>query len=371
MLRRKLPGLLPVEKAYVDGNGQYWYNISGRQSLDTYCRVQEIGMEFIERLIVSICSEMEILEWNLIHTGCLMLDPELIFITNSSREFIFTIYPCGSHCVEDEFQQMMEYLLTRVDHRDTSAVRAAYGIYEKTLQTGYSILDIRDEIMRAKQEAAAPVETAREETPWRERETKPARAGKESKVSETAEKEPEQPTAWQRFLELLVAWGILDEVPRKKRTEKTEKQEKREKKEKKEKRTKKEKQEKESEVVYPEEEIILPPPPVIRPTVCLTSYPGKPRGILLYQGRDQLQDILLERRMTRIGNGSEADAVIDRDTISKLHARIDREESTFYIEDLNSTNGTFVNEEPLAYKERRKLQQNDIVSFADIRYRFN
>jgi pSer/pThr/pTyr-binding forkhead associated (FHA) protein len=84
-----------------------------------------------------------------------------------------------------------------------------------------------------------------------------------------------------------------------------------------------------------------------------------------------MQDIPLERGMTRIGNGSEADAVIDRDTISKLHARIDREESTFYIEDLNSTNGTFVNEEPLAYKERRKLQQNDIVSFADIRYRFN
>jgi pSer/pThr/pTyr-binding forkhead associated (FHA) protein len=75
--------------------------------------------------------------------------------------------------------------------------------------------------------------------------------------------------------------------------------------------------------------------------------------------------------MTRIGNGSEADAVIDRDTISKLHARIDREESDFYIEDLNSTNGTFVNEEPLAYKERRKLQVNDMVSFADIRYRFN
>jgi hypothetical protein len=318
-------------------------------------------MEFIERLIVSICSEMEILEWNLIHTGCLMLDPELIFITNSSREFIFTIYPCGSHCVEDEFQQMMEYLLTRVDHKDASAVRAAYGIYEKTLQTGYSILDIRDEIMRAKQEAAVPAETVQEEPSRREREAKPVRAGKERTV-------PEQPTAWQRFLELLVAWGVLDEVPCKKEREKPDKAEK---KEKKGKRAKKEKQAKESEVVYPEEEIIQPPPPVIRPTVCLTGYPGKPRGILLYQGRDQIPDIPLERGMTRIGNGSEADAVIDRDTISKLHARIDREESDFYIEDLNSTNGTFVNEEPLAYKERRKLQVNDMVSFADIRYRFN
>ena len=39
ILKRKLSGTLSVEKTYVDGNGQYWYNISGKQSLDTYCRV--------------------------------------------------------------------------------------------------------------------------------------------------------------------------------------------------------------------------------------------------------------------------------------------------------------------------------------------
>ena len=86
MLKRKLPGLLPVEKAYVDGDGQYWYNISGKQSLDTYCRMKEIGIEFIERLIISICSEMEMLEWNMIHTSCLMLDPELIFVTHAGKD---------------------------------------------------------------------------------------------------------------------------------------------------------------------------------------------------------------------------------------------------------------------------------------------
>ena len=137
MLRRKLPGLLAVEKAYMDGEGQYWYNISGKQSLDMYCRVKEVDISFIEKLIMSICSEMEILEWNLIQTNCLMLDPELIFITNSNQEIIFTVYPGGSGTIETEFQQLMEFLLTKVDHKDTRAVKAAYGIYEKTLLDGY------------------------------------------------------------------------------------------------------------------------------------------------------------------------------------------------------------------------------------------
>ncbi len=94
---------------------------------------------------------MEILEWNLIQTNCLMLDPELIFITNSNQEIIFTIYPGGSGTIETEFQQLMEFLLTKVDHKDTRAVKAAYGIYEKTLLDGYSITDIRDEIVRSRQ----------------------------------------------------------------------------------------------------------------------------------------------------------------------------------------------------------------------------
>ena len=42
----------------------------------------------------------------------------------------------------------------------------------------------------------------------------------------------------------------------------------------------------------------------------------------------------------------------------------------FYIEDLNSTNGTFVNDEVLAYKEKKLLKSNDIVRFADVKYRF-
>ena len=94
--------------------------------------------------------------------------------------------------------------------------------------------------------------------------------------------------------------------------------------------------------------------PEYRPTVCLNSMTGKVRGMLLYQGAESYEDICVTKKMTRIGYGPDADIQIQADTISQLHARIDRDGETYYIEDLNSTNGTFVNDEPLAYKERRK-----------------
>ena len=147
MLRRKLPGLLPVEKCFVNGIGQYWYHISGKQSLDTYCRMKPIGVDFVKRIIVGICSEIEILEWNLLKPNILLLDPELIFVTNSNQEIIFAVYPGAKTEVSLEFQQLMEYLLTKVDHKDAEAVRIAYAIYEKTLDEGYSLMDIRDSLI--------------------------------------------------------------------------------------------------------------------------------------------------------------------------------------------------------------------------------
>lgn len=384
MLQRKLPGLLPVEKAYVDGDGQYWYNISGKQSLDMYCRVKEIGISFIERLIISICSEMEILEWNLIQTSCLMLDPELIFITNSNQEIIFTVYPGSSGTVEMEFQQLMEFLLTKVDHKDAQAVKAVYGIYEKTLMDGYSITDIRDEIIKSKQREGEkdwreePEQSRPEKIPVTvpekkcedtvSRKKKAAVAKKQYRGEQEAKKQKEkqkekQEKEWiKKIKKLFMEIGLLEEEePEARALEYSSK---------KPEHLLDRKKNLESAVVYPEEEVQPVVQPEYHPTVCLSSMTGAIRGILLYQGSESYEDIRVIKKITRIGYGSDTDVQIHADTVSQLHARIDHDGENYYIEDLNSTNGTFVNEEPLAYKERRKLNRNDMIRFADVRYRF-
>ena len=383
MLRRKLPGLLAVEKAYMDGEGQYWYNISGKQSLDMYCRVKEVDISFIEKLIMSICSEMEILEWNLIQTNCLMLDPELIFITNSNQEIIFTVYPGGSGTIETEFQQLMEFLLTKVDHKDTQAVKAAYGIYEKTLLDGYSITDIRDEIVRARQNegkkdvAEEPGANGTEKV-WKEENNqsvvlerkyedhsdKKRKDGisKRANRKKNEEKKKEQKAWNSKLKKLLIEIGLLEEEETGKRVYESYKESGE--------RLQDTKKPSKSAVVYPEEEIKMAVRAEYRPTVCLNSVTGKTRGMLLYQGAEPFEDICVTKKMTRIGYGPDADVQIQADTISQLHARIDRDGEIYYIEDLNSTNGTYVNDEPLAYKERRKLNNNDMIRFADVRYRF-
>ncbi len=65
-----------------------------------------------------------------------------------------------------------------------------------------------------------------------------------------------------------------------------------------------------------------------------------------------------------------ADYMLAHDTISRLHARIDRREDAYWLTDLNSTNGTAVNGHALQANETVRLSIGDQVELADLHFRF-
>lgn len=65
------------------------------------------------------------------------------------------------------------------------------------------------------------------------------------------------------------------------------------------------------------------------------------------------------------------DWVLDSDTISRIHVRIDREEDEYRISDLNSTNGTSINGRLLETNETAVLKRGDRVLIADFAFVFS
>ncbi|MDD5167794.1 MAG: FHA domain-containing protein [Syntrophales bacterium] len=56
-----------------------------------------------------------------------------------------------------------------------------------------------------------------------------------------------------------------------------------------------------------------------------------------------IKEIPLEKDLTTIGRREDNDIIVDNQSVSGHHAQILREEDSFFIEDLSSLNGTFVN----------------------------
>ena len=64
------------------------------------------------------------------------------------------------------------------------------------------------------------------------------------------------------------------------------------------------------------------------------------------------------------------DGIIESNAVSRIHARLVFEGGAYYMTDLNSTNGTFVNGSRLSAGDRVKLSVNDEISFGRELYYF-
>lgn len=84
-------------------------------------------------------------------------------------------------------------------------------------------------------------------------------------------------------------------------------------------------------------------------------------GVLQYRGTGDVEDICLNHFPFIVGSSDKADGMIARQGVSRMHARITREQEKYYIEDLNSMNGTWLNEELLEYRQKEQLNLHDTV----------
>jgi putative ABC transport system ATP-binding protein len=65
-----------------------------------------------------------------------------------------------------------------------------------------------------------------------------------------------------------------------------------------------------------------------------------------------------------LGRGPECTAVVDHPSVSRLHARIQRHDGAYWVEDLGSRNGTWVNDQ--AVNAPQPLRDGDVLRLGDV-----
>ena len=86
-------------------------------------------------------------------------------------------------------------------------------------------------------------------------------------------------------------------------------------------------------------ELESPPPPPKR-----SKRPrGQPRVLVVTQGSKTGQSAALADGVILIGRGADCQIILDDDYVSTRHARVVSGENGIYLEDLGSTNGSYVN----------------------------
>ncbi len=114
-----------------------------------------------------------------------------------------------------------------------------------------------------------------------------------------------------------------------------------------------------------------PAPAAGRKTVLLSEKRKPPvvGWFVALTGEQKGEDFRIHDGQNIIGSAPDADIIVRDTCVSGKHASLRYKDQKFFITDLDSTNGTFLNEvtDPVA---REELKDNDIVRIGDISLKF-
>ena len=108
-----------------------------------------------------------------------------------------------------------------------------------------------------------------------------------------------------------------------------------------------------------------------RKTVLLSQkYKAPVVGWLVaLDGQQKGEDFRIREGQNSIGSDAGCDIVLTDSTISGKHASLRHKEGKFILTDLDSTNGSYLNDDSESIA-REEIKDNDTVRFGDIRFKF-
>lgn len=127
----KIEGLLPVTVTDINNRFSCLYDISGQISLIEKYMTKEFSGEDIAYIIGFIAEMIKRMENYMLDPDMIIFHPEYVFCDVSTGEWSL-IYSCGEKkLVRNGLRQLFEFILERLDHKDQNAVITGYGMYKR------------------------------------------------------------------------------------------------------------------------------------------------------------------------------------------------------------------------------------------------
>ena len=345
VLRNKMEHLLSMQIMISDGKTEYWYDVTGMQSLAQKLTMQTAGGTLVRKVAEEICGLKTELEEYLLQDTDIVYDPEMIFMDRKETSVKFCYIPGFGTAKKGGVKSLLEKFLQRLDHSDAAAVRLAYGLYERCETDDLTLRDYYDCLYGKKQKEDEAEERRMDEMMYAKAAENLERTEQRHSedMFELMKEEKEQPKKKRRLFHREKR-KMLDRSPFTYDVE--------------------------PEEVEPFMVAERKPSENWEETVCFSAVERKTVWVLEYKGDGLEDDLRMEQFPYRIGkHGSNVEGKLYAQTVSRLHAQITQDEdSNLWISDFNSTNGTYLNGHLIPMNTPVRIQEGDRVIFATEEY---
>lgn len=351
LLRNKIEGLLKLQVQNLNGESLLYYDITSRQPLSRILENKEISSAEIRPLISGILETVRRIEGYLLQENQLLLKPELIYIEPRDYRVYLCLLPGHEGDFRTDFCRLLQHLLGKTDHKDKESVVLMYGLYQESLKENCGA----DDIFRYLYSHGEHLDEEKESPDIQETPFEDMRVAEKAEVYHVPEEKP--PFGWLRRMikgEDGRKTDMAEQMPQFSANRV---------------------QEQELHRLFAETEVsqnsVSGYQQASQNTVLLTEYGAQESVRKLVSADKTTEDILLPYFPFVIGKQEHlADYVFSRDTISRMHARIDCIDGAYRVTDLNSTNGTRVRGKILENNEDADIYPGDEIHIAEYRFLF-
>lgn len=325
----RIKGLLAAKTNVFNGKKNLYFDISSKQPLSRLYAKKELEMEDIKSILFSLQSVIAETRKYLLDSNEIVYDPNYCYCNPDSSKPEWTFIPGGSD--SGHLNVLAEFFIEKVNHQDGEAVETVYRFFREVKEGNFILSDLIDSFTQCKDEPSNRDE------------------GKDIISELYVPDEMPEPIRENGFFEKL-----KQQLAAKLHPVKTVSVQRKE-------MPRYSSQGYERDCFEAEREVGC------ETVVMGVRENGSKRQLRSMDNSAKI--ISLEMLPCVIGKRKEcADIILEDGSISRIHAKIYEDRDEIYLQDLNSTNGTYINGLALENNEIVKLKKGDEVAFGNLRY---
>lgn len=337
--RGGIKGLLPCTLRYINGLAYLYYDITSKQNVAQLYGKRVMSRQWVKDFCWSMEQIREELSRFLLDEQNILWYPGQVYQDLESNVFSFLFIPY--YAGDNGFGKMLEFMIEHIDYDDDKLVECVYKMYEQFEIGGQDYL--QHQIFR---DAEMLEQEVVRENSWRDEiQQTDWLDQKETKILQESSQE-QFLVEEQKGTDKQNRKGIRDIFKAKKKKVKESTGDYQE-----------AMQQSMSGYAVAENDVYED----WGKTIYIEETENKEKVYCLYTPQGSIVAKLDEDSLIIGKRKGEADVVLEDMSISRMHAKIIKEGNDIYLEDLNSTNGTFKNGLRLKPYERRKLESEDEI----------
>ena len=138
LLHNNIPGLLKLSVQHLNGKAYYFYDIRSRQAISVLFEGRSMSFSEIKSLLSGLVMAADKMSDYLLKSTDILVKPQCIFWDLEKEEPVFCCYPEAGDTYTEAYMELAQFIIDSVDKEDDEGTKLAYDYFNQVCDGIYS-----------------------------------------------------------------------------------------------------------------------------------------------------------------------------------------------------------------------------------------